>query len=104
MPKLCAGGKNIEHSRFTFKPVHGLKDRLGRYMIQILETVGLAQVNRARNGDWIDCNNLTLINIILLYGGPMRESQLAWCICLVQVFGSLIGFFIRYGLVHIVYN
>jgi UDP-N-acetylglucosamine--dolichyl-phosphate N-acetylglucosaminephosphotransferase len=61
-------------------------------------------VTRTTSGRWLECNNLTLINVILMTFGPMKESNLALMIGLVQILGSLIGFIIRYGLVHIVYD
>ena len=73
-------------------------------MISVLEFMGLALITRDDSGEWIDCNNLTLLNLILVKFGPMNEGNLAWCICAAQVLGSCIAYFIRYGLVHIVYN
>jgi UDP-N-acetylglucosamine--dolichyl-phosphate N-acetylglucosaminephosphotransferase len=65
----------------------------------------LAKIKRhAKTGDWLECNNLTLMNVLLLHFGPMSEAHLAWLICFTQILGSMVGFLIRYGIVHLVYN
>lgn len=104
MPKLSASGNTIEYSRFVVAAPKSLKERIGRWMIAFLEVIWLAKITRKKDGTWVECSNLTLLNVILLHFGPMQESSLAWCVCLVQVGASLFGFFIRYSLVHIVYN
>ena len=104
MPILSESGLTIEYSRFKFRESKSKRDKLGKIMISILELFRLVKVNRNENGDWIDCNNLTLLNLILVKFGPMREDRLAWSVCAFQILGSLIAYFIRYGLVHIVYN
>lgn len=67
-------------------------------MVRFLEMVGLATIQR-HNNTMISCNNLTLINLILLKLGPMHEDRVAICLVLVQTTASVIAFGIRYGLV-----
>jgi UDP-N-acetylglucosamine--dolichyl-phosphate N-acetylglucosaminephosphotransferase len=81
-----------------------VRDVIGRGMIRFLELLSLAKITRDEKGEWIDCNNLTLLNLVLFKFGPMNEGTLAWYICGLQILGSLLAFSIRYGLVHIVYN
>ena len=104
MPDRSAKGDTIEYSRFLFKPSNSKREAIGKIMISILEKLRLAKITRNEKGTWVDCNNLTLMNLILLKFGPMNEGNLAWSVCLVQLMGSLTAYFIRYGLVHIVYN
>lgn len=94
----------IEHTRFEFLERDSFKDTIGRLMVRFLEGLGLANVKRSDTGKWISCNNLTIINLILWKLGPMREDELARKIGYIQIAGSCLAFFIRYGLVHIVYN
>ena len=50
-------------------------------------------------------NNLTLLNLLLVWFGPMSEGRLCSVLMLVQfVFGTLLTFLIRYCLVYLVYN
>ncbi|KAI8905180.1 UDP-N-acetylglucosamine--dolichyl-phosphate N-acetylglucosaminephosphotransferase [Gorgonomyces haynaldii] len=76
---------------------------VGKAMVRFLELLGLCKIER-KEGKMIECNNLTLINLILVYMGPMPERNVALSVVVVQICGSVIGFLIRYGLVHIVYN
>ena len=111
MPKLSPSGTTIQYSSFEFEDASsrstiklGGRQMIGRYMISFLETIALVRVTRTKTGKWKSCSNLTLLNIILLHFGPMKESDLAWCVCACQIIGSVFAFFVRYGLVHILYN
>ena len=99
MPKLNLKTGLVEHTRFSLK---GAKFA-GRSMILFLEVLNLVDVKR-ENGCMIDCNNLTLLNLILLKMGPMKELNLAKTLVVVQVICSIVGFFIRYGAIHAIYN
>jgi UDP-N-acetylglucosamine--dolichyl-phosphate N-acetylglucosaminephosphotransferase len=94
----------IEYSCFHFKKPKGVKDNIGRYMIRFLEFLGLAKITRNDKSEWLYCNNLTLLNLVLFKVGPMNEGTLAWYLCAIQVLGSLVAFFVRYGIVRIIYN
>jgi UDP-N-acetylglucosamine--dolichyl-phosphate N-acetylglucosaminephosphotransferase len=49
-------------------------------------------------------NNLTLLNFVLIKFGPMREESLTNVIMIIQfIFGGVLAFAIRYGLVHLAY-
>ena len=48
-------------------------------------------------------NNLTLINLILYWTGPLPESQLTSLLLGLQVFCTMIAFFVRYYLVYLLY-
>ncbi|KAI8900773.1 glycosyl transferase family 4-domain-containing protein [Globomyces pollinis-pini] len=104
MPKLCKDQINIQYSKFEFKPCQTFKDRMGRWMIQLLEILKLVQITKTDKGDWIDCSNLTILNLILIKTGPIREDQLVIYLSWIQITCAILAFIIRYGLVHIVYN
>jgi UDP-N-acetylglucosamine--dolichyl-phosphate N-acetylglucosaminephosphotransferase len=73
-------------------------------MVLFLETLGLCKVERSKSGELVSCNNLTLINLILVKFGPLHESKLALYIVICQSLWSIAAFITRYFLVHIVYN
>ncbi|KAH6569919.1 hypothetical protein BASA62_004584 [Batrachochytrium salamandrivorans] len=100
MPEFDVKTGMVKSRRFSLKN----SKFLGRLMVRFLEMVGLADIRRDPSGAMLDCNNLTIMSIILVRFGPMSERNLAVCVVLVQVISSLIAFTIRYGLVHIVYN
>jgi UDP-N-acetylglucosamine--dolichyl-phosphate N-acetylglucosaminephosphotransferase len=89
----------IEYSRFS---LIGVKFP-GKIMVLFLEYVLMAKIGRDEEGRLIDCNNLTLLNLILVYFGPLKEGTLALMVMGIQTFGSLLAFVIRYGLVHFIY-
>ncbi|KAJ3135567.1 tunicamycin resistance protein [Irineochytrium annulatum] len=77
---------------------------LGLLMIRFLELLGLVSVTRdPRSGRLLDCNNLTLINLVLVWGGPATEEAVAWRVAAVQVGWSVVGFGLRYGLPYLLY-
>lgn len=73
---------------------------LGRLVAQILHKVGLARISE----DGKSINNLTLINLVLIYGGPCREDVLARRVLMVQVACSAVAFFVRYPLAQLLYS
>ncbi|ORX51307.1 hypothetical protein DM01DRAFT_1307740 [Hesseltinella vesiculosa] len=78
--------------------------KLGQIMLYILKCLGLLKVVRKDDqGRIVECNNLTLINLVLTYTGPLPERNLTCALLLVQVLGSLLAFYIRYHLVKYVY-
>ena len=48
-------------------------------------------------------NNLTILNFLLHHLGPMTERQLTYVMMAVQALSCVIGFVIRYKVVHLVY-
>ncbi|KAL2913547.1 tunicamycin resistance protein [Polyrhizophydium stewartii] len=100
MPKLNLETGKVEATRFSLEK----SKALGRLMVRFLEVFGLVHVTRDKTGKMVDCTNLTIMNLILFWRGPMSERDLVLHIMLVQVMCSVIAFVIRYGLVHIVYN
>ncbi|KAI8971842.1 UDP-N-acetylglucosamine-dolichyl-phosphate N-acetylglucosaminephosphotransferase isoform a [Mycotypha africana] len=77
---------------------------LGNIMIKFLHAIGLLKVFQYdKNGRILECNNLTLVNLVLAYVGPMSEQNTTLSILCIQVLSSLLAFIIRYKLVHFVY-
>ena len=72
-------------------PVAGLLRLLSR-----LRLVAILQTNS--KGEILETSNLTLLNLWLLWFGPMREDRLAMGILAVQAFCGLNGLFVRHAL------
>ncbi|TRY74710.1 hypothetical protein TCAL_09186 [Tigriopus californicus] len=53
---------------------------------------------------WVECNNMTLINLVLRICGPMHEQTLTIVLLVFQVFCSVLAFFIRYPLAYLFYG
>ncbi|KAI9483733.1 MAG: glycosyl transferase family 4-domain-containing protein [Benjaminiella poitrasii] len=78
---------------------------LGHMFLKLLHALGLLKVFEydEKEGRIIECNNLTLLNLVLAHLGPMSERNTTISVLSIQVLASLFAFFIRYQLVHFVY-
>jgi len=54
--------------------------------------------------EFVEMNNMTLINFIIYLFGPMHEQSITITLIIVQVFGSCLAFFIRYEVAKIFYD
>lgn len=75
---------------------------LGALMIRILRTLGLVSYKQISATKY-ECSNLTIINLALVICGPTQEGRLTFLLMVVQVFGTLVAFAIRYGLSQLFY-
>lgn len=71
---------------------------LGKIIIDVLEFFRCLDVKRevGEDGLYMECNNMTIINFVLLKIGPTREGHLTVILMCFQALMSLIGLFIRY--------
>ncbi|ODM89594.1 UDP-N-acetylglucosamine--dolichyl-phosphate N-acetylglucosaminephosphotransferase [Orchesella cincta] len=104
LPRYNKLTNNIEMSTVRFKQ----KDLkfLGRASISILESMGLLAVQRnvGENREYTECNNFTLVNLILKLFGPMHERSTTIIILLIQILCSCAAFAIRYPLARLFYD
>ncbi|KAL7335378.1 tunicamycin resistance protein [Mucor circinelloides] len=78
--------------------------KLGNMALKLLRALGLLKVfEYNKEGRIVECNNLTLLNLVLAHLGPMSERNTTLTVLFIQVCASLLAFFIRYKLVHFVY-
>ncbi|CAG8494224.1 2472_t:CDS:2, partial [Acaulospora morrowiae] len=56
------------------------------------------------NTDYIEVNNFTILNLLLLKFGPMHEKKLTILVMATQILASFLAFIIRYRLVHLLYE
>ncbi|RKP08260.1 glycosyl transferase family 4-domain-containing protein, partial [Thamnocephalis sphaerospora] len=100
MPKLNEATGLLEPSEADLKVL----SRTGRAIIDLYARLGMAR-EAARDPDRpVRSSNFTLINLLLVHLGPMREDRLCLCIMALQVLGSAIAFWIRYRLVYLAYD
>jgi UDP-N-acetylglucosamine--dolichyl-phosphate N-acetylglucosaminephosphotransferase len=67
-------------------------------VLQGLERLRLLGVVRGEGGEIAQTTNLTLLNLWLLWRGPLREDRLAWELVAVQVLCGLAGLWVRHQL------
>lgn len=60
---------------------------IGRLSIYILEKLGLLWVRRnvGENNEYTECNNFTLVNLVLKFFGPLHEKATTIILLLFQV-------------------
>ncbi|KAI9100533.1 putative UDP-N-acetylglucosamine-dolichyl-phosphate N-acetylglucosaminephosphate transferase [Phlyctochytrium arcticum] len=100
MPRLNPETKMVESTSFNIKK----NKTLGGPMLWILKTLRLVNITYDKEGNAAECNNLTIMNLILEKRGPMSEAHLATHVVVFQVICSTMAFMIRYGLVTFLYN
>ncbi|KAI9278911.1 glycosyl transferase family 4-domain-containing protein [Phascolomyces articulosus] len=104
MPRLDSETKKLRCSTVIIKPNNSIRGKLGYLFLKFLYLLGLLKVfKRGENGRILECNNLTIINLVLARFGPMSEVHTTRMIMGIQVLSSLFAFFIRYKLVQYVY-
>ena len=85
----------LEPSRTTFQkqPRELVKKAIGW-----LDRFRLVDATYDEKGSLVNCSNLTILNLSLVWFGPMREDQLAWLIVFAQVVSGMLGLLIRHRL------
>ncbi|XP_063291870.1 UDP-N-acetylglucosamine--dolichyl-phosphate N-acetylglucosaminephosphotransferase [Pelobates fuscus] len=104
LPRLdpSTGKLGMSYSKFKAKDLSGI----GSLAIKVTETLGVVDVRREQgeDGEFMEINNMTLINFVLKFIGPTHERNLTVLLLFIQVLGSSCAFLIRYQLVRLFYD
>lgn len=100
MPNYVSKIDKLEASRF--KIVKQDLNVLGKLTVFVIKTFKVADYEEKE--DVIICNNLTIINFVLIHLGPTHERKLTVVLLCIQVLGSLLAFAIRYPLASYFYD
>ncbi|XP_021028416.1 UDP-N-acetylglucosamine--dolichyl-phosphate N-acetylglucosaminephosphotransferase isoform X1 [Mus caroli] len=104
MPRFNAktGKLEMSYSRFKTKNL----SFLGTFILKGAENLRLVTVHQgeSEDGAFTECNNMTLINLLLKVFGPTHERNLTLLLLLLQVLSSAATFSIRYQLVRLFYD
>lgn len=104
MPRLNTktGKLEMSYSKFKTKSL----SFLGTFILKVAESLRLVTVHRgeSEDGAFTECNNMTLINLLLKVFGPIHERNLTLLLLLLQVLSSGVTFSIRYQLVRLFYD
>ena len=97
----------ISVSRFPVGEVGGP----GRACLAVLAASRLATVTRTvvevepdRTVEMVECNNLTLLNLLLRLTGPLHEARLTLLLLALQLVCSVLAFTVRYPLAWLLYG
>ncbi|KAL3246847.1 hypothetical protein ABHI18_012601 [Aspergillus niger] len=72
--------------------------------LNLLHTLRLVRVTKNEQGQIVESTNFTILNLWLVWAGPMKENQLAWSMVAVQTFCGLAGLFVRHRLALLVFR
>ncbi|NXG66663.1 GPT acetylglucosaminephosphotransferase, partial [Hemiprocne comata] len=96
------GKLEMSYSKFKTKSLSALGTNTLK-AVQILHVVDVRN-GTDEDGEYTECNNMTLINFVIKLIGPTHERNLTLLLLLIQVLGSTIAFSIRYQLVRLFYD
>ncbi|NXJ71081.1 GPT acetylglucosaminephosphotransferase, partial [Rostratula benghalensis] len=96
------GKLEMSYSKFKTKSLSAL----GTYLLKAVKILRVVDVRSGtdEDGEYTECNNMTLINFVIKLIGPTHERNLTLLLLLIQVLGSTIAFSIRYQLVRLFYD
>ena len=97
LPKFNARTGLMEPSVVTFDEDKPLRPLVGEVM-KILHKLGLLRVELDGNGRVKESSNFTILNLWLVWRGPLREDRLAIEILAMQTTIGLLGLWIRHSL------
>ena len=72
--------------------------------LELLHTLRLIRIVKNKEGQIVESTNLTILNLWLVWVGPMREDRLACHMVVVQILCGLFGLFVRHRLALLVFN
>ncbi|NWR67369.1 GPT acetylglucosaminephosphotransferase, partial [Bucorvus abyssinicus] len=96
------GKLEMSYSKFKTKSLSALGTNILK-AVKILRIVDV-RIETDEDGEYTECNNMTLINFVIKLIGPTHERNLTLLLLLIQVLGSMIAFSIRYQLVRLFYD
>ncbi|GAB0135648.1 hypothetical protein EsDP_00003979 [Epichloe bromicola] len=73
-------------------------------VLHLLAKLHLLRVTTDEKGNVVETSNFTILNLWLVWRGPLREDRLAWEITLLQLFVGLFGLFARHKLALLVFK
>uniref|UniRef100_A0A1I7VQN4 UDP-N-acetylglucosamine--dolichyl-phosphate N-acetylglucosaminephosphotransferase n=1 Tax=Loa loa TaxID=7209 RepID=A0A1I7VQN4_LOALO len=108
LPKYNSKTNTVDMSIVEFKEnghILNLKP-LTKTVLYFLDIFGLLYKKIIKKDDvrWIVVNNLTLLNLVLKFTGPVQEKKLTELLLMLQVLFSVLAFFIRFYVAHLMYE
>lgn len=97
LPRFNARTGLLEPSVAVFAEEKPLRPVIGE-VIKILDKLKLVRVQTNKEGRVTESTNLTILNLWLVWRGPLREDRLAIEILLMQTAVGLIGLWVRHSL------
>ncbi|KAL3985055.1 UDP-N-acetylglucosamine--dolichyl-phosphate N-acetylglucosaminephosphotransferase [Acanthocheilonema viteae] len=104
LPKYDSKSDTVDMSTVEFKENDLIP--LTKIVLYFLDTFSLLYKEIIEKDDvkWIVINNLTLLNLVLKFTGPVHEKKLTEMLLMLQVLFSVLAFFIRFYVAHLMYE
>lgn len=93
LPHLNSRTLLLEPSRAKFEKQ---PPQVIRSVIRLLHQVRLLDATFDEKNQIVDCSNLTVLNLSLVWFGPMKEDRLAWSVVTAQLVTGAMGLLIRH--------
>ncbi|KAK4089597.1 hypothetical protein Purlil1_6166 [Purpureocillium lilacinum] len=103
LPKFNARTGLLEPSVTPWSPERQPRPLVGQ-ILHLLSKLRLLQVTVDDKGLFVETSNFTILNLWLVWRGPLREDRLAWEVTLLQLFAGLFGLFVRHKLALLVFK
>ncbi|KAK0178204.1 hypothetical protein PV328_002177 [Microctonus aethiopoides] len=101
LPKFNKETEKLDPSVTVFKKTE--LNRVARLIMTVFRSLKLVNWQEDSDGT-VTCNNLTLINFVIIIIGPTREENLTKILLLIQISCSILAFSIRYPLASVFYD
>ncbi|KAI5463155.1 glycosyl transferase family 4-domain-containing protein [Mariannaea sp. PMI_226] len=103
LPKFNARTGLLEPSVTPWSPERQPHPLIGHAMC-LLAKLRLLQVTFDDEGRFVESSNMTILNLWLVWRGPLREDRLALEVTLLQFVAGLFGLFVRHRLALLVFK
>ncbi|KAL6795583.1 UDP-N-acetylglucosamine:dolichyl phosphate N-acetylglucosamine-1-phosphate transferase [Trichoderma sp. SZMC 28012] len=103
LPKFNARSGLLEPSVTPWSPDRQPHPLVGK-ALHLLHRLRLLRVTTDEAGLFVETSNLTLLNLWLVWRGPLKENRLAWEVTLLQLFVGLFGLFVRHKLALLIFK
>lgn len=75
---------------------------IGKFFVKLYKTLRI--IKWYEKNDYVLTNNFTLINLVLLFMGPLHEAKLTSILIIIQILCTLLAFTIRYPMAYLFYD
>lgn len=72
--------------------------------LRLLHKLRLARITTSEDGQIVESTNFTILNLWLVWMGPMKENRLAWHMVGVQIACGILGLLVRHRLALLVFH
>ncbi|GJC78057.1 UDP-N-acetylglucosamine--dolichyl-phosphate N-acetylglucosaminephosphotransferase [Colletotrichum liriopes] len=103
LPRFVARTGLLEPSVTPWSPERQPHPLVAR-ALHLLARLRLLRVTTDDKGRFVETSNFTLLNLWLVWRGPLREDRLAWEVTFLQLFVGLFGLFVRHRLALLIFK